>query len=116
LVAIGESSEQDHQEMLGFSVLNSSRRTVELLPPQLQLSGSRSGHGPIKSEPIAISEYRLTARRLEPGQRADGVVVFERPSFKESTERLELELAESDQVERPVVLPVRFIAAKGALQ
>jgi hypothetical protein len=116
LVAIGESSEQDHQQMLGFSVLNSSKRTVELLPPQLQLSGSRNGHGPIKSEPIAISEYRMTARRLEPGQRVDGVVVFERPSFKESSERLELELAESDQVDRPVVLPVPFTAAKGALQ
>ncbi len=117
LVAIGESSEEDHQEMLGFSVLNSSKRAVELLPPQLQLSGSRNGgRGQIKSEPIAISEYRITARRLEPGQRADGVVVFERPSFKESSERLEFELAEADQVDRPVVLPVPFTAAKGDRQ
>lgn len=117
LVAIGESSEQDRQEILGFSVLNSSKRRIELLPPQLQLSGLRhGGHGQIKSEPVAINEYRITSRSLEPGQRADGVVAFEQPSFKEASERLEFEIAESDRVDRPVVLPVPFTAAKGAQQ
>jgi len=32
--AIGESTEKDHQTLLGFSVLNSSKHSIELLPPQ----------------------------------------------------------------------------------
>lgn len=111
-VSIGESVERDHRTSLGFSVLNRSKRVIELLPPQLELSGAKSGAGPkrIKAEPVAIAEYRITTRRLAPGQRADGVVVFERPEFKESGEVLELELADTERVDRPVVLPVPFTA------
>jgi len=69
------------------------------------------------AEPIPISEYRMTSRRLVPGQRADGVVVFERPTFKESTENLELQLARADQVDRPILLPVPFTtASQGGVQ
>ncbi len=53
----------------------------------------------------------MTARRLAPGERADGVVVFERPAFKESTEKLALQLAQADQVDHPILLPVPFTAA-----
>ncbi|MGZ4857970.1 MAG: hypothetical protein ACXV8M_00295 [Candidatus Angelobacter sp.] len=71
LAAVGESIKRDHQTVLGFSILNSSNHTIELLPPQIELSGS--GHGNkdkrTKAEPIPISEYRMTARRLAPGQR-----------------------------------------------
>lgn len=115
-VAIGESTERDHQMVLGFSVLNSSKRAIELLPPQLQLSGAANGNGRIKSEPLPITEYRVTSRRLEPGQRVDGVVVFERPSFKESSEHLEFTLAESDKVDQPVILQVPFTALKGEVK
>lgn len=112
LAATGESVEQDHQTILGFSVLNSSKRVVELLPPQLELSSD--GHGKsskrTKAEPVAVAEYRLTTRRLAPGQRADGVVVFELPAFKESSERLQLQLAEAERVDRPILLPVSFNA------
>jgi hypothetical protein len=45
-------------------------------------------------------------RHLAPRQRADGVVVFERPEFKESGEVLEL--AETERVDQPFVLPVPF--------
>lgn len=108
--ALGESIEHNHQTVLGFSVLNRSSRVIELLSPQIQLvgAGNGKGNGRIKAEPVPVAEYRMTARRLQPGERADGVVVFDRPAFKESRERLELELAEAEQVDRPLVLPVPF--------
>jgi hypothetical protein len=108
--ALGASVKRDQQTVLAFSVLNSSNRTIELLPPQLELVGSGHKGKRIKAEPIPISEYRITSRRLAPGERADGVVVFERPAFKESTERLELQLAQADEVDRPILLPVPFTA------
>jgi hypothetical protein len=110
--AVGASVKRDHQTSLGFSILNSSNRTIELLPPQVELSGTGRGSGNkrIKAEPVAISEYRLTTRRLAPGERADGVVVFERPAFKESSEQLQLQLAQAEAVDRPILFPVPFTA------
>lgn len=119
LVALGDSLEMNHQTVLSFSVLNNSKRVIELLPPQIELTGSAHGNGSkrIKAAPIAISDFRMTTRRLEPGQRADGVIVFERPSFKESTERLQLQLAQADQVDRPILLPVPYTASsQGGVQ
>jgi hypothetical protein len=112
LAALGESIRRDQQTVLVFSVLNRSNRTVELLPPQLELVGLTHGNKRkrIKADPVSISEYRMTTRRLAPGQRADGVVVFERPMFKESTEKLELQLVQAEQVDRPILLPVPFTA------
>jgi hypothetical protein len=112
LAAVGASAKRDHQTVLGFSILNSSSRTIELLPPQVELTGIGRGNGGkrIKAEPVAVSEYRMTTRRLTPGERADGVVVFERPSFKESSEKLQLQLAQAEQVDRPIFLPVPFTA------
>ena len=112
MAAIGSSMQHERQTILAFSILNSSKRVIELLPPQLELSGvgRRSGVKQITAEPVAISEYRMTTRTLQPGQRADGVVVFERPSFKESSEKLQLQLAEAEQVDRPLLLPVPFTA------
>ena len=112
LAAVGISVPHNNQTILGFSILNNSKRMIELLPPQLELSGTRHGSGgkKIKAEPIPITEYRMTARQLAPGQRADGVVVFERPAFKESSEKLQLQLAEAAQVDRPILLPVPFTA------
>src|SRR5579859_5438805 len=86
--AVGKVSEQDGWLTVPFSLLNSTNRWVELLPPQVELMGSGGKRKPIKAEPIAVSDYRLTERRLAPGARADGAVVFERPSFKESAESL----------------------------
>jgi hypothetical protein len=113
LVALGDSLEMNHQTVLSFSVLNDSKRVIELLPPQLELTGNAHSNGGkrIKGDPVAISDFRMTTRRLQPGQRADGVVVFERPSFKESTEKLQLQLAEAEQVDRPILLPVPFTAS-----
>lgn len=110
--ALGDSLETNHQTILSFSVLNDSKRVIELLPPQIELIGAAHGKGGkrIKGDPVAVSDYRMTARRLQPGQRADGVVVFERPAFKESSEKLQLQLAEAEQMDRPIQLPVPFTA------
>ena len=110
LVALGDSLEMNHQTILSFSVFNDSKRVIELLPPQLELTGNAHSNGGkrIKGDPVAIFDFRMTTRRLQPGQRADGVIVFERPSFKESTEKLQLQLAEAEQVDRPILLPVPF--------
>lgn len=113
LVALGDSLETNHQTIIGFSVLNDSKRVIELLPPQLELTGTAHDKGKkrIKGDPVAISDYRMTKRRLQPGERADGVIVFERPTFKESDEKLQLQLAQAEQVDRPILLPVPFTAS-----
>ena len=111
MAAVGQSVQQGTQTAVGFSVVNQSKTAVELLPPQIEISGRANGGGrQTRAEPIALSEYRMTLRRLRPGERADGVAVFERPAFKESAERLELRLAQADQVDHPLVLPMPFIA------
>ena len=110
--AIGEARAERDQMIVPFSVLNGSERWIELLPPQIQLSsGDGEARSKTKAEPIAISDYQITQRRLAPGARCDGVVVFARPSFKESGERLMLQVAEADRVDRPIVLPLPFVAA-----
>ncbi|MGB8987736.1 MAG: hypothetical protein WCC37_14150 [Candidatus Sulfotelmatobacter sp.] len=111
-VAVGQTTEKEEEMAVPFAVLNSSARTIEVLPPQVQLAAtSRDKHRKaIKAEPVAIKDYWMTARRLAPGARADGVVVFERPSFKESSERLLLAVAQAEEVDRPVLAPIPFVA------
>lgn len=110
MATLGRSVQQGTQTSVGFSLMNQSKNVVELLPPQLEITGRSGGGKPIRTEPIALSEYRMTSRRLAPGERADGVAVFERPAFKESNETLELRLAQADQVDHPILVPVPFIA------
>ena len=102
---------------VAFSIANNSSRTVELLPPQVQLSGTakQKHHKAIKAEQVAVKDYRLAARRLPPGAATEGTVVFERPAFKESREQLLLQIAQAEEVDRPVLAPIAFVApAKGA--
>ena len=90
-----------HREI--FSNLNSSDQPVEIVPQQIQITGrnaaakkkKKEGKG-IISDQLEIRDYRLSATRLEPGGRADGVVVFDWPNFKESTERHFLQIAQAD--------------------
>ena len=110
MAAVGRSVQQGTQTSVGFSVMNQSKNVVELLPPQLEIIGRSGGGKPTRAEPVALSEYRMTSRRLAPGERSDGVAVFERPAFKESSEILELRLAQADQVDHPILVPVPFIA------
>jgi hypothetical protein len=111
-VAVGPTTETDQQMTVSFALMNASSRTIELLPPQIQLTGtSKNEHRKaIKAEPVAIKDYSITTRKLAPGARADGVIVFERPSFKESSERLLLAVAQAEEVDHPVLATIAFVA------
>ena len=116
-VAVGRTEEKGSEMTVAFSIANNSSRTVELLPPQVQLSGTakQKHHKAIKAEPVAVKDYRLAARRLPPGATTEGMVVFERPAFKESREQLLLQIAQAEEVDRPVLAQIAFVApAKGA--
>jgi hypothetical protein len=114
-VAVRHTKENGGEMTVAFSVFNSSPETIELLPARVQLVGAGKGthKKAIKAEPLPIRKSRMTSRRLAPGGEADGVVVFDRPAFKESWERLTLEIAPADQVDRPVVAPIAFVATTG---
>jgi hypothetical protein len=116
-VAVARTDETGSDMTVAFSIANNSSRTVELLPPQVQLSGTakQKHHKAIKAEQVAIKDYWLSARRLPPGATTEGTVVFERPAFKESREQLLLQIAQVEEVDRPVLAPIAFVApAKGA--
>jgi hypothetical protein len=97
-----------------FSAVNAEDHAVELMPPQIQLGGVKRTGKLIRksrwstSEQLPVADFRLSRRRLGPGERADGVVVFERPSFKQSNETLFLQMAESGAVDRPALAPIGF--------
>ena len=114
--SIGDMRQWSNQTVISYSILNSSDQPVEIVPPQIQITGrsaakkkkkKKEGNG-IISDQLEIRDYRLSAARLEPGGRADGVVVFDRPNFKESTERLLLQIAQADQVDRPILIRLPF--------
>ena len=112
--SIGDMRQWSNKTVIAYSVLNSSDQPVEIVPPQIQITGrtatkkkKKEGKG-IISDQLEIRDYRLSATRLEPGGRADGVVVFDRPNFKESTEKLFLQIAQADQVDRPILIRLPF--------
>jgi hypothetical protein len=116
-VAVARTEETGSDMTVAFNVANNSSRTLELLPPQVQISGTakQKHHKAIKAEQVAVKDYRLAARRLAPGTTTEGTVIFERPSFKESREQLLLQIAQAEEVDRPVLVPIAFVApAKGA--
>ena len=90
-----------------FSALNPSSHAIELMPPQVQLGGKIKKKW-TTAEQLPVSDYRLSTRRLGAGARADGVVVFERPAFKQANETLFLQMAESGAVDKPAMAPVGF--------
>jgi hypothetical protein len=112
--SIGDMRQWSNETVVSYSVLNSSGQPVEIVPPQIQITGrqaankkKKEGKG-IISDQLEIRDFRLTGTRLEPGERADGVVVFDRPNFKESTEKLFLQIAQADQVDRPILIHLPF--------
>ena len=113
--SIGDMRQLSNESVISYSILNSSNEPVEIVPPQIQITGrqatkkkkKKEGKG-IISDQLEIRDYRLSTTRLEPGERADGVVVFDRPNFKESTEKLFLQIAQADQVDRPVLIRLPF--------
>ena len=113
--SIGDMRQWSNQTVISYSILNSSDQPIEIVPPQIQITGrsaskkkkKKEGKG-IISDQLEIRDYRLSITRLEPGGRADGVVVFDRPNFKESTEKLFLQIAQADQVDRPILIRLPF--------
>lgn len=97
-----------------FSVVNTGKRPILLMPPQVQLGGKEKTGKLFKHEhwstaqQLAIIDFRLSGRRIGPGERADGVVQFERPPYKRSSETLFLQMAESGAVDQPALAPIGF--------
>jgi len=112
--SIGDMRQWNNESVISYSILNASDRPVEIVPPQIQVAGRKAakkkkkeGKG-IISDQLEIRDYRLSTTRLEPGERADGVVIFDRPNFKQSTEKLFLQIAQADQVDQPVLIRIPF--------
>ena len=97
-----------------FSVVNPQSTAIEILPPQVQLAGKVHKGGIARgtrwgtSEQLPVKEFLLSRRRLGRGERADGVVVFSRPGFKQASESLFLQVAESGAVDKPALAPIGF--------
>ena len=116
LGTLGAVREQGQLMLVVYSVVNTSSRWIEVLPPQVELRSPnldakrKKGKDQVLAEEVPVAEYRLTARRLAPGERADGAVEFSRPGFKQSADRLELELGTASAVDHPLLLPLPFVA------
>jgi len=97
-----------------FSVVNPTKRAILLMPPQVQLGGRTTSGKLIRhkkwatSEQLPVVDFRLSRRRLGSGERADGVVLFERPPYKQSNETLLLQVAQAGAVDRPALAPIGF--------
>jgi hypothetical protein len=102
------------QVIVLFSVINPTKHAILLMPPQVQLGGTRTTGKVVRhkkwttAEQLPVQDFRLNRRRLGLGERADGVVVFERPPYKQSNETLLLQVAESGAVDRPALAPIGF--------
>ncbi len=113
-VGVSEVIDGGQQVIVSFSVVNNSRHAILLMPPQVQLGGKIKTGRIVKhdrwstAEQLAIIDFRLSRRRLGVGDRADGVVVFERPPYKQSNEELFLQVADSGGVDHPALAPIGF--------
>lgn len=89
-----------------FSVVNTAPHAIALLVPQVQLGGHVKKW--TTSDQLPVLAYRLDRERLDPNGRANGVVVFERPSFKQAKQSLFLQQADSGAVDQPALAPIGF--------
>ncbi len=115
LGALGAVQERGQRMLAAFSVVNKSDHWIEVLPPQVELrspnlSAKKKKKDQVLADQVPVSEYRLTARRLAPGERADGAVEFSRPGFKQSADHLVLELGTASAVDHPLLLQLPFVA------
>lgn len=109
--SIGDIRQLGDQTLIAYSILNAGEQPVEILPPQIQMDGRKAKKSKgknILSDQLQVRSYRLTATRLDPGTRADGVLLFDRPNFKAFTESLFLQLAQADQVDHPILIKLPF--------
>ena len=105
--------------LVAYSVRNQSDHWVEVLPPQIEMTSpgakeqlkKKAKKQVVMAEQVPVAGFRVNGRRLAPGQRIDGVVAFARPGFKQSQERLLLQLASANSVDEPLLLAVLFVAS-----
>jgi hypothetical protein len=113
-VGVSEILDGGDQVTVLFSVVNTSKHAILLMPPQVQLCGKSRTGKLVKhdrwstAEQLPVADFRLSRRRVGTGDRADGVVVFQRPPYKQSTEQIFLQMAESGAVDRPALAPIGF--------
>lgn len=111
---VSEVIDGGQQVVVLFSVVNPTEHNILLMPPQVQLGGKTKSGKIIKharwstAEQLPVTDFRLSKRGLGPGQRSDGLVVFERPPYKQSNETLLLQMAEAGAVDRPALAPIGF--------
>ena len=116
LGALGAVQERGQRMLAAYSVVNRSDHWIEVLPPQVELRGPdtdrrrKKKKEQVLADQVPVSEYRMTARRLAPGERADGAVEFSRPGFKQSADHLVLELGTASAVDHPLLLQLPFVA------
>jgi hypothetical protein len=115
LGALGAVQERGQLMLAAYSVVNRSDHWIEVLPPQVELRSpdaerKKKKRAQVLADQVPVSEYRLTARHLAPGERADGVVEFSRPGFKQSADHLVLELGTASAVDHPLMLQLPFVA------
>jgi hypothetical protein len=115
--ALGAVREKGEEMLVAYSVMNTTDHWIEVLPPQIELNSpnldgdkKKNKKREILAEQVPITDYRLNVRRLAPGERADGAVQFARPGFKQSKDRLLLQLATASAVDTPLLMPVPFVA------
>jgi len=104
---VSEVLDEGEDVVVLFSVVNPANHAIEILPPQVQLGGKVKKKW-TTAEQLHVIDFRLSTRRVGAGQRADGVVVFERPGFKQSNETLFLQVADSGAVDLPALAPIGF--------
>jgi hypothetical protein len=116
-VAVSRVHEEGSQVFVLFSVVNQSRQNLELLPPQIQLAGTLHRRKlSVSSEQLPVAQYILRPGKLRPKERANGVVQFERPLFKQSNQTYLLQIAESEAVDLPVLIPLHLGRSNGPNQ
>jgi hypothetical protein len=104
---VSEVLDEGNEVVVLFSAVNPSSHAIEILPPQVQLGGKLKKKW-TTAEQLRVIDFRLSTRRLGAGQRTDGVVIFERPNFKQSSETLFLQVADSGAVDLPALAPIGF--------
>lgn len=111
---VSEVIDGGQQVIVLFSVVNPTKQSILLMPPQIQLGGKTTTGKLIRhsrwstAEQLPVLDYRLNKRRLGPADRSDGVAVFERPPYKQSNEILLLQMAEAGAVDKPALAPIGF--------
>ena len=111
---ISEVIDGGQQVIVLFSAVNMGKRAILLMPPQIQLGGTIKSGKLVKhdrwltAEQLPVSDFRWSRRRIGSEERADGVVIFERPPYKQSNQTLFLQVAESGAVDHPALVPIGF--------